>query len=127
MNTLIQLHETGSDVTHGTDQSPAKIVLRSQSPSDQEVIQKICPLDQERHFIGRWNGFNYELTEQPKAKGKPEASPGDPEEKSLADEIAKCKALSEGKLKTLAAQRGVPWDIEASAETMVERVAKAKK
>jgi hypothetical protein len=35
--------------------------------------------------------------------------------------------LSEGKLKTTAAQRGVTWDNEASRETMIERVAKAKK
>lgn len=124
MNTLVELRETGSQITQASEQSPAKIILRSQCPSDQETLQKICALDQERQFVGRWDGFNYVLTEQPKVvkARKPEDA-----DEALAAEISKCKVMPEGKLKTLAAQRGVEWDVAASHETMVERVAKAKK
>lgn len=125
MNHLIELPHTSCDTNPAAEKSPGRLVLHCQVPSDQAKVAQICPPDQERLFVGAWDGFDFVLTETKAANTV--AAPADSNGDALAKEIAALKKLGKPKLETLAAERGVAWDETASPETMLERVARAKK
>lgn len=117
MNVLIAGQYTDSTAA---EFGPRSITLRTQAASDVAKIQPICPLDQEKLFSGKWVDGYFVLTaleEKTSGKGGANATP-------LQTEIARLKALSDGDLKAAAAEAEVPWDLKASIDTMVKRIAK---
>lgn len=119
----VELTNTAAIIEPGTKPEPSAITLRCQAPSDQERLAKICPIDQTKNFTAKWDGFNFVLTETPPV---PDGYGNVPESYAASDEIEQLKGMPKGKLEGLAAERGVKWDKNASLETMIDRVAKAK-
>lgn len=115
-----------------------KIMLRTQNQNDVAKIQKIVPLDQSKTFVGSWKDGNFilepatvivpvsgkemgdaVLSDPARVVPLPAQSEASPEAESLA-------VKSTEELRTIAAERSVPWDKKASRETMISRIVAAK-
>lgn len=115
-----------------TEYEPGRISFRTQSSEDIGMLERVVPLDQSKTFVARWESGTYGVrilqlverleTQPPAVIGEvgPVAQP------ESTGELSSLAAMTDEDLMTLAAERGVKWNKQASRETMVKRIAEAK-
>lgn len=120
MKATVQTRYVTEEIDAERTVAGGRIHFRTQTPKDKTVLEKVCPRDQARVMLARWeDGALILEPHDPAPVAGGEATPaaaGEP------DERARLTALPAAELQELAAERGVTWQKKASIETMVDRI-----